>query len=137
MKAGIALLGSMTIPGRPEYAAAARAFVTRTLADGAHTDTAVLLTSELVTNSLRHSRSRHAGGTITITLIATPDGIRAEVADDGADTGPALRPGDDGPPDLAEDGRGLFLVDTLADRWDCWRDATGTVTWFELIHAAP
>jgi anti-sigma regulatory factor (Ser/Thr protein kinase) len=62
----------------------AREFVAARLRDGyACADTAVLLTSELVTNSAVHSDSRRHGGTITVTLIAVPDGIRAEVIDEG------------------------------------------------------
>jgi anti-sigma regulatory factor (Ser/Thr protein kinase) len=90
-----------------------------------------------VTNSLQHSRSRRDGGTITVTLIAVPDGIRAEVIDEGAATAPALRPSGGEPPELIEDGRGLELVEMLADRWSYWRDAAGTVTWFELTETAP
>jgi anti-sigma regulatory factor (Ser/Thr protein kinase) len=137
MKAGIALLGSLSIPGQPEHAAAARAFVARTLGDDyACTDTAVLLTSELVTNSLQHSHSRD-GGTITVTLITIPGGIRTEVIDEGGAGVPALRPGLGKPPELAEGGRGLQLVDMLADRWSYWCDAARTVTWFELTETAP
>jgi anti-sigma regulatory factor (Ser/Thr protein kinase) len=133
MKVGIALLGSLTIPGQPEHAAAARAFVARALGDDcAHTDTAVLLTSELVTNSMQHSNSRRDGGTITVTLIAIPGGIRAEVIDEGAASVPALRPGPGEAPDLAEDGRGLYLVQALSTRWSYACDEAGAVTWFEL-----
>ena len=129
MKTGTALLGSLTIPGRPERVAEARAFVAQTLGDDcACVATAVLLTSELVTNALLHSHSRCDGGTITVTLIAVPDGIRAEVIDEGGPGVPVLR----GPLDLSESGRGLHLVDTLSARWDYWRDEAGTVTWFEL-----
>jgi anti-sigma regulatory factor (Ser/Thr protein kinase) len=133
MKAGIALLGSLTIPGRPEHVAAARAFVARTLGDDcAHTDTAILLTSELVTNSLQHSNSRHDGGTITVTLIAIPGGIRAEIIDEGGTSVPALRSGPCESPDLDEEGRGLCLVQVLSTRWSYACDEAGTVTWFEL-----
>jgi anti-sigma regulatory factor (Ser/Thr protein kinase) len=135
LKPSIALLGSTTIPGQPEQVAAARAFVAQALSDCVYVDTAVLLASELVTNSLLHSRSRRLGGTITVTLIAVPGGIRAEVADEGGATAPALRSREAGPPDLAEDGRGLQLVDVLADRWGSWCEANGTVTWFELLQA--
>jgi anti-sigma regulatory factor (Ser/Thr protein kinase) len=129
---GIALLGSLTIPGRPEQAATARAFVTRALGDDCpHMDTAVLLTSELVTNSLQHSRSRRDGGIITVTLIAIPGGIRAEVSDEGGLAAPALRSSPD-EPSVAEDGRGLHLVQALSTRWSYWHDGSGTLTWFEL-----
>ena len=86
---------------------------------------------ELVTNSVVHSDSRRDGGTITITLIAIPGGIRAEIIDDGGATVPsALR--DPQISLLAEGGLGLQLVETLADRWSHWRDDAGTVTWFEM-----
>jgi anti-sigma regulatory factor (Ser/Thr protein kinase) len=130
MRTGTALLGSLTIPGRPEHVAEARAFAARKLGDDwACADTAVLLTCELVTNALQHSDSRRSGGTITVTLIAVPGGIRAEVIDEGSATVPALRPDS---PELAEGGRGLQLVDMLSARWNYCRDEAGTVTWFEL-----
>jgi anti-sigma regulatory factor (Ser/Thr protein kinase) len=137
MKAGTALLGSLTIPGRAEHVAEARGFVRRTLgADCAEADTAILLTSELVTNSIQHSHSRRDGGTITITLIAVPDGIRAEVIDDGGATEPALSTMHAGPPAMNENGRGLQLVEMLSARWSYAHDEAGTVTWFELTTPA-
>lgn len=129
------LLGSLTIPGQPENVRTARKFVARTLgASHSCTDTAVLLASELIANSLRHSRSGN-GGHITIHLIAVPGGIRIEVADQGGASTPVLGFARSREPDLAElaeNGRGLELVDALASRWGCGNDATGTVTWFEL-----
>ena len=133
VSAGTVLLASLTIPGQLDHLHAARAFVARTLGDDcACADTAVLLTSELVSNSLQHSNSRRDGGTITITMIDIPGGIRAEVIDEGSQTVPALRTGQPVLPELAESGRGLQLVHTLAARWDYYRDEAGTVTWFEL-----
>jgi serine/threonine-protein kinase RsbW len=133
MRTGIALLGSLTIPGRPEHVAEARVFAARKLGDDcACADTAVLLTCELVTNALQHSDSRRDGGTITVTLIVIPGGIRAEVTDEGGATVPALHPTPPEPTELAESGRGLQLVDMLSTRWSYCRDEAGTVTWFEL-----
>ena len=133
MKTSAALLGSLTIPGRPERVAQARAFVAQALGDHrTSADTAVLLTSELVTNSLQHSDSGRDGGTVTITLIAIPGGIRAEVIDEGGATVPALHPGPPESPELTVSGRGLLLVNELAARWSYSRDEAGTVTWFEL-----
>jgi anti-sigma regulatory factor (Ser/Thr protein kinase) len=133
MKTAIALLGRLTIPGQPEQVALARAFVARTLSNGcAHADTAELLASELVTNSLQHSRSGRSGGRITVTLLAIPGGIRAEILDDGALSVPTFRSRPDESPRLAENGRGLQLVETLSTRWNYWHDEFGTLTWFEL-----
>ena len=66
--------------------------------------------AELVTNSVRHSNSRMAGGTVTVTLRVAADRVLVEVIDDGGATVPMLRR--DG--DLAESGRGLWLVDTYS-----------------------
>lgn len=138
MTTGAVLLGSLTIPGRPEHVAEARAFATEKLGDDcACADTAVLLTSELVTNALTHSDSCRDGGTVTVTLIAIPGGIRAEVIDDGGTTVPVLRSARPWPAELAESGRGLQLVEMLATRWNYCRDEAGTVTWFELTEPQP
>jgi anti-sigma regulatory factor (Ser/Thr protein kinase) len=135
MRAEIAVLGSLTFPGKPEHVAMARAFVTRTLGDDCpQGETAVLLTSELVTNSIRHSHSGREGGTITVTLITIPGGVRAEVIDDGGGaSAPALRADRaNAAQGLLEGGLGLQLVQMLSARWHYWQDEAGTVTWFEL-----
>ena len=132
------LLGSVTIPGRPEAVSGVRAFTASLLGrDCPTTSTAVLLVSELVTNSIQHSRSRCSGGIVAVTLIALANGIRAEVHDEGSVTGPTLHSEPPPAPDLEEGGRGLRLVDTLAARWGYCRDAASAVTWFELSEAAP
>ncbi len=54
------VLGTLTIPGRPDQVSAARAFVSRTLSahqTGTDHDTATLLTSEIVTNAIAHTAS--------------------------------------------------------------------------------
>jgi anti-sigma regulatory factor (Ser/Thr protein kinase) len=133
MQSQAVLLASLTVAGEPAYLHAAREFVARTLCDGcACSDTAVLLSSELVTNSVQHSNSRRRGGTITITVIAVPGGIRVEVIDEGSTTIPAARLSRPQELDLAENGHGLRLVEILSARWGHYRDAAGTVTWFEL-----
>jgi anti-sigma regulatory factor (Ser/Thr protein kinase) len=127
------LLASLTIPGEAAYVHAAREFVARTLGHGcACSDTAVLLTSELVTNSVQHSNSRRRGGTVTITVIAVPGAIRVEVIDEGSTTIPAAGLSQPQELDPAENGHGLRLVEILSARWSHYSDTAGTVTWFEL-----
>lgn len=134
MNAGTVLLGSLTIPGQPEQLHAARAFVSQALGDQcACLATAVLLTSELVTNSIQHSDSRREGETVTVVVIAVPGGVRTEVIDEGGATIPAVCPEHGSQPDLAESGRGLQLVEMLATRWGHYRDEAGALTWFELL----
>ena len=132
------LLGSVTIPGRPEAVSGVRAFAAGLLGrECPSTSTAILLISELVTNSIQHSRSRCRGGIVAVSLIALARGIRAEVHDEGSVTVPTLRSDPPAPPDLEEGGRGLRLVDTLADRWGYCRDSSSAVTWFELAGSEP
>jgi anti-sigma regulatory factor (Ser/Thr protein kinase) len=127
------LLDLLTIPGEPAFLRKVREFVSGALTDGRScTETAVLLTSELVTNSVQHSNSRHRDGTVTVVVINIADGIRVEVVDDGGATVPALKTTDKDSEDLAEDGRGLQMVEMLSARWGHYSDAAGTVTWFEL-----
>jgi serine/threonine-protein kinase RsbW len=133
MRTQAVLLGSLTIPGQPACLHAAREFIARALGPGdARLDTAVLLTSELATNSIKHSESGSSGGTVTITLISVPDGIRVEVIDDGSENEPAVRLSQAESPELIETGRGLQLVEFLSANWGYYRDTAGTVTWFEL-----
>ncbi len=61
------VLGSLTIPGRPEQVSRARAYVAALA--GAAAETAALLTSELVTNAVLHTRSGRDGGTVTVVVI--------------------------------------------------------------------
>lgn len=131
--AGSAVLGSLTIPGRAEHVSEARAFVAKAIGEkGPVTDTAVLLTSELVTNAVMHSNSRGAGGTVSLVLIETSGGLRVEVADSGSDLSIPVVRGDV----YASDGHGLFLVQSLADQWGYIRDEIGTTVWFWLSLAA-
>ncbi len=120
----------LVIAGRPEQVSAARAFIRQVLGgDHSGVERVTLLTSELVTNSVRHSDSRHEGGTVTITVTAAPDRIRVEVVDDGGPTVPTVRSGDD----LTENGRGLRLVEAYALAWNYRRSTAGTHTWFECL----
>lgn len=128
------LLDALTVPGEPALLHNVREFVARTLGDGfGCMDTAVLLTSELATNSVQHSISRYLCGTITIVVISVADGIRIEVIDNGGATVPALKTLDGG--DLAENGRGLQMVEMLSAEWGHYSDVAGTVTWFELAES--
>jgi anti-sigma regulatory factor (Ser/Thr protein kinase) len=130
---GAAVLGSLTVPGRPEHVREARAFVAKALGElHPGIDNAVLLTSELVTNAVMHSNSRRRGGTVTVLVVESDGGVRIEVADAGSDLSAPVVRGDV----YASDGHGLFLVQTLADQWGYVRDNASTTVWFWLSAAA-
>lgn len=131
---GAAVLGSLAIAGRPEHVREARTFAARVLAGlGPVAETAMLLTSELVTNAVRHSRSRSAGGMVSLVVLQDPAGVRIEVTDDGSDTGAPVVKADA----FASDGHGLMLVQTLAEQWGYLRSGTtATTVWFRLDQPA-
>ena len=128
-----ATLGSLTIPGTPQHVASARMFIARTASrvPGIDSDAATVLTSELVTNAIQHTRSGD-GGEVTVVVIGLPDGVRVEVTDQGSPGAPVVKS------DLyAADGHGLYLVQQLAGKWGYLRDPTGTTVWFHLPTDAP
>ncbi len=86
-------------------------------------DTVELLVSELVGNAVRHTGARTFGLKVT----RRRGWIRVEVRDPSRAL-PCLLP----VRDVDIGGRGLFLVDRLADRWGVDLQARGKTTWFEL-----
>lgn len=83
-----------------------------------------LLVSELVTNSVRHGRST---GTVRLRVAVTDEVARVEVEDDGEGfTVPVHRAGP-----WEESGRGLAIVQTLADRWGV-ASSRPTKVWFQI-----
>ncbi|MFG2429436.1 ATP-binding protein [Streptomyces sp. NPDC048590] len=90
---------------------------------------AELLLSELVTNALIHTRN---GAVVTVTTA--PGRVRVEVRDfvPGQEPAPYVPNADDG-----THGRGLLLVQNLADSWGVTAQALGKVVWFELRGGKP
>ncbi|MGA4838869.1 ATP-binding protein [Streptomyces sp. G45] len=86
-------------------------------------EVAELLTSELVTNALVHT-DRDA----VLTATVGPRGLRVEVRD-FVGRRPRVRA-----PDVGDGthGRGLMLVQSLADAWGVRAHGVGKVVWFEL-----
>jgi anti-sigma regulatory factor (Ser/Thr protein kinase) len=120
----------LTVPGRREQVSEARAFARRLLGyQHSCVDTVVLLLSELVTNSVLHSRSAHTDGRVTIAITHSRTVVFVEVTDDGSEIMPSLRPADG----RGEHGYGLQLVEASAARWGCSRNGTESTTcWFEV-----
>ncbi|MET0973182.1 MAG: ATP-binding protein [Thermoleophilaceae bacterium] len=89
----------------------------------------LLLTSELVTNAVRHGGSQESDR-IGMAVWATDDGVGVEVTDAGPGFTPGHREGDVEDPG----GWGLVLVESMSDRWGVVRDQR-THVWFELSAA--
>ncbi|MBV9382064.1 MAG: ATP-binding protein [Streptosporangiaceae bacterium] len=88
-------------------------------------ETAVLLVSELVTNSVRHAHTQ--GDELLLRLEITWSSLRIEVYDDDPRW---PRPGT--PPEFSESGFGFVLVAALASNWGVSDTATGKSVWAEL-----
>lgn len=84
--------------------------------------TAALLVSELVTNAVRHTRS------LLLLGIRVADGVLLVAVTDDAPDPPVLRASDHG----AVNGRGMQIVDALADRWGVTSSDDHKIVWFEL-----
>lgn len=90
---------------------------------GDMTDTAVLLTSELVATAVRHARP----GPVRLCVDGEPRRVQVQVSD-SSDTVPVVGALDG----AATSGRGLAMVQALASRWGVTVARPGKVVWFVL-----
>ncbi|MEU8270923.1 ATP-binding protein [Sphaerisporangium sp. NPDC049002] len=124
-------LVTANFPGTRDQASRARALVREALQHARYdriTGDAELLTSELFTNAVQHSRSGDLG-TVTV-MVQAGDLVRIEVVDDGsAVSSPRVMV----PDAVSLGGRGLFLVQALSSRFGVRRDHVATAIWFELV----
>lgn len=110
-------------PGRPDQAGAAREFVAYLLGDLPNVDDAVLVTSEFVSNALRHTASAEPGGRFLLEVRRRADGATVAVADQGSQKRPAIPALND----LSEGGRGLYTAQAVATRLTWARNQVGHV----------
>ncbi|MFI6088625.1 ATP-binding protein [Streptomyces sp. NPDC051218] len=115
-------LGRSDLRAVPEVRGALRELL-RTWGRPGRSETAELLTSELVTNALVHT-DRDAIVTVTV----RPGRLRVEVRD-FVGRRPKLCAAN---ADDSTHGRGLMLVQSLADAWGVRAHGVGKVVWFEL-----
>jgi anti-sigma regulatory factor (Ser/Thr protein kinase) len=92
------------------------------LADGLG-DSAALIVSELVTNSVEHAR----GSSMRLTVMRRLNGVRIGVVDLSRRL-PAVQAGDN----CGEHGRGLVIVDALATVWGTQPLPWGKRVWAHL-----
>jgi len=115
------------LPATAESASVGRWLVTdllRDLVDADTLDTAALLTTELVSNAIRQTREE-----LVLTVGLAGDRMRVGVADSSHRRPQLVQVGN-----RDTSGRGLHLVEAMADRWGVEPDARGLgkTVWFEL-----
>ncbi|MEU1457615.1 ATP-binding protein [Streptomyces avermitilis] len=120
---------SETFPGLEESAEVARKLVRTALAAWYLedlTDTAILVVSELVANAVKHTNSR-----VIRVVVSRPSErfVRIGVVDRAQVLPELAKPEDD----LLTSGRGLLLVDALAERWGADLYRWGKQVWAELM----
>ena len=91
-------------------------------------DAALLLTSELVTNAVRHEAGQR-GPAVVLAIACSRGRLRVDVHDTSRSL-PAMAEVDADAD--AETGRGLLLVETLSDEWGFYRTPAGKAVYFTL-----
>lgn len=127
------VLGELTAQGRPEFVGVLRDFA-RDLIRTVHpesVDAIELITSELLGNAIRHTRSREPGETVRLRIDDEGATVKVAVTDrGGAKTVPAVV--ETGDP-LSVSGRGLWLVRMLSNEWGTESSADGGTTVWSRI----
>lgn len=120
-------LTELPLPALPTASRDARRWVSDRLAELRLDDLAdavTLLTSEVVTNALLH-----AGTPMVLRLRPSGTGVEVEVQD-----GSALPPARRHYSATATTGRGVEVLDALADSWGWRPQETGKTVWFQVLH---
>jgi len=120
------MIAQRAFPGAPESVPTARHFVSNAVADVPKeiADRAALMVSEIATNAIRH-----AGSDFEVLVELTSDELNVEIADSGGGS-PTVRRARP----LDASGRGLHIVESLADKWGVRRATSGIgkTVWFTL-----
>lgn len=113
------------LPGEAPSAAEARRFAAGCLAEAGleeMTDTTTLLVSELVANAVLHAQTD-----LVVVVRIDLDRVTVEVHDGSAGSPSVKRYSS-----LSGTGRGLVLVEALADAWGMEPTSVGKYVWFDL-----
>jgi anti-sigma regulatory factor (Ser/Thr protein kinase) len=126
-------LWRIALPHTTAAVPVARALVRTALAELEHTadsDTAELLTAELVANAVEHTSG---GAPIELVVELLPTGCQVEVHDpDPRPPGDLTRPDTEPPDPWQEHGRGLLLIRALSSSCGHRPTDSGKAVWFRL-----
>lgn len=115
---------SRLLPGAPSSVREARAYVRAALTSWcvpvAVVDDLLIIISELATNAVEHTTSTR----IRIVVVLTVTAAQVAVIDQGP-----RRPIRPRPTPADESGRGLSIVEALAERWGHRRAGAGSAVW--------
>lgn len=128
---------------RRDSVAAVREFVRRAAQEwdlGERVDDVVLAASELAANAVLHGVPAGRGYLVRVERLGATAGLRMEFHDsgDGRDSVPVSArtcPAKADP--VTESGRGLIIVNALADRWGTAVRRPGKIVWCEFEEGAP
>ena len=120
----------MQLTPDPSSLSEGRRFVARTLrdweVDEAHIEPVTLVANELLANAIVHAHSAPV-----LSLAEAGSDLMLKVADDSPSV-PVVRAA---VPDDDTGGRGLMLVEALADQWGCEPSDSGKVVWVTFAGA--
>ena len=127
------VIAALTLPGVEQSARYARMFARDVLGEGHPSlDDVRTCVNEAFVNGVEHTASGR-GGRVTVLFSVDGEDVVAEVTDDGASgERPVMR---DDP--LAEDGRGLRIIDALALAWGVRTDGQRTTVWMRFAGPPP
>jgi anti-sigma regulatory factor (Ser/Thr protein kinase) len=114
----------LSFPPEPDAVGAARQALRRTGISAALDPVVMLLSSELMSNAVRHAAIASPGEPIVFHARAATDRVRVEVVDRGPGFDPEVR--------HETEGFGLRMVAELANDWGVERLPAGCRVWFEV-----
>lgn len=117
----------------PAQVGAARQFVRELLAGHPRVDDIEVCASEIVTNAVCHPAPDRAPLGVEVAVQITEEIVLVRVTDGGGSTTPTIKQEHE---QSESGGRGMFIVEALADEWGFNRAADGaTRVWFTVRSA--
>ena len=119
-------------PGGTDQASHARHWIADLLPQCDPLNDLLLLADELCANAVVHTRSGQPGGRFSVAVEWTPEAARVVIGDQGSPESTAISAKAGGTAWTQESGRGLWLVDELADDWGTASHCAGRVVWADV-----